>query len=110
MRTAKLEDASGQDQNSPRVLGQDSGVKYAEVHGTNGFYKHQVLISTPSRGRISEPSTSSPSGSRLNEIRSSPTWRNSSGYMKQSAILGDDPFVAENELSEVTDSMDSLQR
>ena len=109
MRTAKLEDAPGQDQNSPHVLGQDSGVKYAEVHGANGSYKHQVLISTPSRGRISEPSSSSPSGSRLDEIRNSPTWRSSSGYMKQSVSLGDDPFVAENGPSEVAHGKDSLQ-
>ena len=96
MRATKLDEVSGKEQASPSVMRQDSGVKHREGYVTDTSYRHKEAVTTPSRSRISEPSSSSPKGGRLHEIRASPTWRNASGFIKQSAGLGDDPFIAES--------------
>lgn len=104
MRADKLDELSGQEQASPSIAGQESAVKHTEGYVTDLPYKHHEAVTTPSRNRISEPSSSSPKGSRLHKIHASPTWRNASGFIKQSAGLGDDPFIAQNTRPKSPDS------
>ena len=92
MRAVQLEDGAGKDQVSP-VMEQEVGVSYTESFGAGTSYTPHEVVTTPARHHMRDPISSSPKGTRLHEIRSSPTWRNGSGFIKKPLDAEDDPFV-----------------